>query len=31
MAAVFDGDRPADGDAVEVDCSGQQGVVRRAP
>jgi signal transduction protein with GAF and PtsI domain len=31
MAAVFDGDRPADGDAVEVDCSGEQGVVRRAP
>ena len=29
MAAVFDGDRPADGDAVEVDCSGEQGVVRR--
>jgi signal transduction protein with GAF and PtsI domain len=30
MAAVFDGDQPADGDAVEVDCSGEQGVVRRA-
>jgi signal transduction protein with GAF and PtsI domain len=30
MGAVFDGDRPSDGDAVEVDCSGELGVVRRA-
>src|SRR4051812_3750021 len=30
MGAVFDGDEPADGDAVEVDCSGAGGVVRRA-
>ncbi len=30
MGAVFDGDEPADGDAVEVDCSGDAGVVRRA-
>ena len=31
MGAVFDGDDPVDGDAVEVDCSGETGVVRRAP
>ncbi len=30
MGAVFDGHEPADGDPVEVDCSGAQGVVRRA-
>jgi signal transduction protein with GAF and PtsI domain len=30
MGAVFDGEEPADGDAVEVDCTGLQGVVRRA-
>ena len=28
MAAVFDGDRPADGADVEVDCSGAEGLVR---
>jgi signal transduction protein with GAF and PtsI domain len=31
MAAVFAGDEPADGDPIEVDCSGDSGVVRRAP
>src|SRR5437879_1053219 len=31
MGAVFDGDQLADGDPVEVDCSGASGVVRRAP
>jgi phosphoenolpyruvate-protein kinase (PTS system EI component) len=30
MGTVFDGDEPADGDTVEVDCSGDTGVVRRA-
>jgi signal transduction protein with GAF and PtsI domain len=30
MGTVFDGDEPADGDEVEVDCSGESGVVRRA-
>ena len=30
MGAAFDGDEPADGDAIEVDCSGDAGVVRRA-
>ena len=30
MSAVFNGDQPSDGDAVEVDCSGEQGIVRRA-
>src|SRR5437762_11102666 len=30
MSAVFNGDQPADGDAIEVDCSGEQGIVRRA-
>jgi signal transduction protein with GAF and PtsI domain len=29
MAATFDGAEPADGDSVEVDCSGTAGVVRR--
>jgi phosphoenolpyruvate-protein kinase (PTS system EI component) len=29
MAAALDGDEPADGDEVEVDCSGAFGVVRR--
>ena len=29
MGTVFAGDQPADGDEVEVDCSGTQGVVRR--
>jgi signal transduction protein with GAF and PtsI domain len=28
MGAVFAGAEPADGDAVEVDCSGAQGVLR---
>jgi len=28
MGASFDGDEPADGDEVEVDCSGEQGVIR---
>ena len=28
MGAVFDGDEPRDGDEVEVDCSGEEGVVR---
>ena len=31
MGAVLAGGEPADGDAVEVDCSGAQGVVRRVP
>jgi len=26
---VFDGDEPADGDGIEVDCSGDTGIVRR--
>jgi len=30
MGTVFDGDQPADGDAIEVDCSAAVGVVRRA-
>jgi signal transduction protein with GAF and PtsI domain len=30
MAATFSGAEPADGEAVEVDCSGVQGVVRGA-
>jgi signal transduction protein with GAF and PtsI domain len=30
MGAVFDGEPPADGAAIEVDCSGAQGVVRGA-
>jgi signal transduction protein with GAF and PtsI domain len=30
MGAVFDGGEPADGSEVEVDCSGEQGVVRVA-
>src|SRR6476661_1912963 len=30
MGAAFDADEPNDGDAVEVDCSGEQGVVRKA-
>lgn len=29
MAAELDGTAPADGDAVEVDCSGTDGIVRR--
>jgi hypothetical protein len=29
MGAEFDGDEPADGDTVEVDCSGDTGIVRR--
>jgi signal transduction protein with GAF and PtsI domain len=29
MAAALAGDHPADGDEVEVDCSGTDGVVRR--
>ncbi len=29
MAAELDGGAPADGDKVEVDCSGTEGVVRR--
>lgn len=28
MAAVFGGAEPADGDQIEVDCSGPEGVVR---
>jgi phosphohistidine swiveling domain-containing protein len=28
MGAAFDGDEPADGATVEVDCSGSEGVVR---
>ncbi len=31
MGAVLAGDAPADGTAVEVDCSGSEGVVRPAP
>jgi phosphoenolpyruvate-protein kinase (PTS system EI component) len=31
MGATFSGAEPADGDAIEVDCSGADGVVRRAP
>lgn len=31
MAAELDGTSPADGDEVEVDCSGVEGVVRRWP
>ncbi|MGH8982266.1 MAG: PEP-utilizing enzyme [Acidimicrobiia bacterium] len=31
MAAELDAASPADGDAVEVDCSGADGVVRRLP
>ena len=30
MGAAFDGDEPADGDEVEVDCSGDTGIVRPA-
>jgi signal transduction protein with GAF and PtsI domain len=30
MGAVFAGGEPADGDPIEVDCSGAQAVVRRA-
>jgi signal transduction protein with GAF and PtsI domain len=30
MSAVFSGVEPADGDAVEIDCSGADGVVRLA-
>ena len=30
MGAAFAGAEPADGDAVEVDCSGAQGVLRPA-
>jgi signal transduction protein with GAF and PtsI domain len=30
MTAVFDGEQPADGDPIEVDCSGDAGIVRRA-
>jgi signal transduction protein with GAF and PtsI domain len=29
MGATLSGAEPADGDAVEVDCTGSQGVVRR--
>jgi len=29
MGTVFDGDEPADGDGIEVDCSGDTGIVRR--
>jgi len=29
MGAALSGEEPTDGDAVEVDCSGAQGVVRR--
>ena len=29
MGCVFSGDAPRDGDEVEVDCSGDEGVVRR--
>ncbi len=31
MGAVFSGAEPAEGDVVEVDCSGVDGVVRSAP
>ena len=31
MGAVLTGAEPANGDAVEVDCSGDTGVVRTAP
>ena len=31
MSAVFASAEPADGDTVEVDCSGSGGVVRTAP
>jgi signal transduction protein with GAF and PtsI domain len=31
MAAVFSGGEPADGDEVEVDCSGSEGAVRSVP
>jgi signal transduction protein with GAF and PtsI domain len=30
MAAVFSAAEPTDGDAIEIDCSGADGVVRRA-
>ena len=30
MATQLDGGRPCDGDEIEVDCSGAEGVVRRA-
>ena len=30
MGTVFTGEQPADGDAIEVDCSGAEGLVRRA-
>jgi signal transduction protein with GAF and PtsI domain len=30
MSAAFAGAEPADGDPVEVDCSGSEGVLRRA-
>jgi phosphoenolpyruvate-protein kinase (PTS system EI component) len=29
MAAALDGHAPVDGDEIEVDCSGSDGVVRR--
>jgi len=28
MSAVFDGDEPIDGHDVEVDCSGEEGIIR---
>ena len=31
MAAVFSAGEPADGDAIEIDCSAATGIVRRAP
>jgi len=31
MGTTFIGPEPADGDTVEVDCSGEQGVVRQVP
>jgi hypothetical protein len=30
MGATFDGDEPDDGSEVELDCSGDQGIVRVA-
>jgi phosphohistidine swiveling domain-containing protein len=30
MGALFDGDEPVDGEVVEIDCSGDTGIVRRA-
>ncbi len=30
MGTLFDGDEPVDGEVVEIDCSGDTGIVRRA-